>query len=608
MRACALRVAMLVAALLAAGAPRAAAQGPTGALDRFSASEVATDDFHLSRPTTPGNLRVGGLLHLDYGLDPLVYETELGNPRSQLVSVVAHQVVGTAGLSLGLTDRGLLFVALPVTLLMDGAAADRVARFGVPAADGFGLGDLAVGGRVRLAGHDEDVASFALQATLTLPTADVPDEQSYRGDRFLTGHPELLLEVRPGLGLRLVANVGVRLRRSRASERGGLAFGSDLTFGLGAALPVWQSDGGDHLDLHVQVYGSSALDEFADRQRSDLEATGGLKLFLDHGLIVGLAGGPGLLRGIGSPDLRIIAMVGSVGGIPEIGTGLRRDEASSQDRDGDGIADRADACPDTREDVDGDADDDGCPDIDTDEDGIDDDADACPDLAGPAFRDGCPIDGSADDRCPGYAEDVDGFEDDDGCPDPDNDADGVLDVDDRCPVEPGLEEQAGCPPPDRDDDGVPDALDNCPDEVGSAANSGCQEVQRVALRDGRLELLEPVYFDTSSADIQARSFPLLENVARVLRTHPEAGAVTVEGHTDARGNHDRNVALSQARAESVVAFLLREGVDAERLTARGYGPDRPVLRNARTAEQHAQNRRVEFRLSPAAEGIEGGTR
>jgi outer membrane protein OmpA-like peptidoglycan-associated protein len=118
----------------------------------------------------------------------------------------------------------------------------------------------------------------------------------------------------------------------------------------------------------------------------------------------------------------------------------------AQDQDGDGIPDKDDQCPDQAEDLDGHEDNDGCPDPDNDADGIPD----------------------AQDKCPDLPEDVDGFEDQDGCPDLDNDQDGVPDARDRCPNEPedfdGDMDDDGCPDlvKDSDSDGVPDDLDRCP--------------------------------------------------------------------------------------------------------------------------------------------------
>ncbi len=90
----------------------------------------------------------------------------------------------------------------------------------------------------------------------------------------------------------------------------------------------------------------------------------------------------------------------------------------------------------------------------------------------------------ANDRCPDDPEDRDGFQDDDGCPDPDNDQDGITDAMDKCPNEPedkdGFQDADGCPDPDNDQDGVPDAADKCPNDPetknGFQDDDGCPDV------------------------------------------------------------------------------------------------------------------------------------
>ncbi|MCA2977926.1 MAG: OmpA family protein, partial [Myxococcaceae bacterium] len=103
--------------------------------------------------------------------------------------------------------------------------------------------------------------------------------------------------------------------------------------------------------------------------------------------------------------------------------------------------------------------------------------------------------------------------------------------------------------------------------------------------------------------ILARSFPLLNNVARVLREHPEIPLVRIEGHTDSVGNREANVSLSQRRANSVKDYLIHQGVDGTRLQARGYGPDRPSDTNATDAGR-SNNRRVEFLIRAPGVGAE----
>lgn len=150
---------------------------------------------------------------------------------------------------------------------------------------------------------------------------------------------------------------------------------------------------------------------------------------------------------------------------------------------------------------------------------------------------------------------------------------------------------------DTDGDGIPDVLDNCPLEKGPVINHGCPMAQRqkVVIREDRIEILEKVQFALGSAVIQRRSFSLLDQVASVLQNHPDLIRVQVEGHTDSTGNPRRNTTLSQARADAVVAYLVKDGVAPSRLVARGFGPSRPLAPNATRAGREA-NRRVEFRV------------
>ncbi|MEM7609444.1 MAG: OmpA family protein, partial [Myxococcota bacterium] len=224
----------------------------------------------------------------------------------------------------------------------------------------------------------------------------------------------------------------------------------------------------------------------------------------------------------------------------------------------------------------------GCPDPDNDQDGVLD----------------------TEDECPMQPEDMDQFEDENGCPDPDNDEDGVMDTADQCPIEAGVVANNGCPDSDRDGDTVVDRLDNCPDEPGTVENQGCRARQQVVLREGRLEILDKVYFRTNSDRILSRSNRLLNNVATVINNHPEIELIRVEGHTDDRGDDDYNLELSQRRAQAVVNYLVRRGrVDESRLRARGFGETNPIETND-SREGRAANRRVEFNLGEEAEGIE----
>jgi outer membrane protein OmpA-like peptidoglycan-associated protein len=155
--------------------------------------------------------------------------------------------------------------------------------------------------------------------------------------------------------------------------------------------------------------------------------------------------------------------------------------------------------------------------------------------------------------------------------------------------------------PDRDGDGVPDRLDDCPDEPGPIDNQGCPEEQRVVIEESRIEILDKIYFNVDSAQLQRRSYAILDNVAEVLNAHPEISIVHVEGHTDSTGPSAYNMKLSQRRADSVVRYLIDEGgVRQDRFIAEGFGETQPLVPNAKTKMALAQNRRVEFHFAEAS--------
>lgn len=256
------------------------------------------------------------------------------------------------------------------------------------------------------------------------------------------------------------------------------------------------------------------------------------------------------------------------------------------DRDGDAVLDPDDRCPDEAEDRDGVEDADGCP-----EDG-DIDGDSIPDSA---------------DFCVFEPEDRDEYLDEDGCPEPDDDLDGIVDGDDRCPRDPedrdGFEDDDGCPDADNDRDGIADVMDRCPNELGTEGEQGCPRTYvDVEVTSEGIIIHQQVFFETNRAVIRSISFPLLDTVAQVLRDFPDI-RVEVQGHTDSRGRDAHNLRLSQARAESVREYLIRAGIAPERLSAHGYGETQPIETNA-TPEGRAANRRVEFRRT---DGSRAGT-
>ena len=237
------------------------------------------------------------------------------------------------------------------------------------------------------------------------------------------------------------------------------------------------------------------------------------------------------------------------------------------DCDGDGIFGSDDKCWKIPEDFDGFEDEDGCPDPDNDGDGYLDEEDGCPD----------------------EAEDFDGFEDEDGCPDIDRDGDGLLDDVDACPDDPedldGFEDEDGCPDPDNDGDGVLDGDDECP---GTPA--GTEVDERGCAKPKATLLAVMVLFDLNSSTVNDEAIVRLDALANAL-IEDETYTIEVAGHACDLGSPEHNQALSESRAQAVMAYLLEKGVDEGRMEIVAYGELQPVVPNDSEA-QRRQNRRV----------------
>jgi len=285
------------------------------------------------------------------------------------------------------------------------------------------------------------------------------------------------------------------------------------------------------------------------------------------------------------------------------------------DKDGDGVADYLDACPDLA----GTAATNGCPDKDGD--GVADKDDRCPEVYGTVQLQGCPDtdgDGIADidDRCPTKAgskemrgcpdTDGDGVADiDDLCPDTkkgytvdakgcpfDNDKDGIVNEEDRCPNQAGPVGLKGCP--DTDGDGVADIDDRCPTEKGTFVNKGCPVIPIEYIKKITM-IASKIFFENNSDKLKVASLVQLDELSSILHKYESANLI-IEGYTDSNGDDAKNMELSQKRTEAVRNYLMGKGVMESRLTATGYGESRPIANN-KTALGRAKNRRVELRTS-----------
>jgi OOP family OmpA-OmpF porin len=116
---------------------------------------------------------------------------------------------------------------------------------------------------------------------------------------------------------------------------------------------------------------------------------------------------------------------------------------------------------------------------------------------------------------------------------------------------------------------------------------------RVVVRDDRIEIKDKIQFEYNKATILPTSFSLMDEIAKVFKENPRIKKVSIEGHASSEGNPDHNRKLSDSRAKAVMAYLVGKGTEAARLTAKGWGADKPIADNA-TEQGKEKNRRVEF--------------
>jgi outer membrane protein OmpA-like peptidoglycan-associated protein len=236
---------------------------------------------------------------------------------------------------------------------------------------------------------------------------------------------------------------------------------------------------------------------------------------------------------------------------------------------------------------------------DSDGDGLVDEQDKCP--REPASTpDGCPIpigdrdgDGKKDDvdKCPDEPSELP-----DGCPDLDPDKDGIKGTADKCPDVAGIEPD-GCPDPDPDKDGIEGDKDKCPKTPetvnGFEDSDGCPDTmpEKIKKFSG---VVDGIQFDTGKATIRPSSYPILDEALGILKEYPNV-ELRITGHTDSQGSAERNRELSRARALAVADYFISRGIDRERLTTEGYGPDKPIAENT-TKDGRQRNRRIEFEI------------
>lgn len=528
--------------------------------DSYAAPAAPADLLWVERaaPTadTGATVKPFGRLTLGFTDDPLVLvNAERSEERVLIDSEVA------AYLSAGVTVWSRLQVALllPAYVRRDGGSGIGYDVSGVVA------GDPGLDLRLTLLDRRSPI-ELALAVTLRAPLGA---SDAFSSDGSVSAWPRAIISAALGSRSFVSLTAGPTLRPSTSERSLNVSPAFKLVSGVQLGLT-------DHWALTGEVAGSTPFEDAFSRGRTPLELAAGVR-FQSGAWVAAVGGGPGLSNGFGTPDFRLLASLGVQFG--EAGRVAAPAVERDLDPDRDGLLAPQDRCPQQAEDTDGFEDGDGCPDLDNDADGV-------PDV---------------DDKCPQESEDKDGFEDANGCPDLDNDADGILDAADKCPQQAedkdGWQDDDGCPEPDNDADSIPDVDDKCPSEAetknGVDDTDGCPDLIRVEA--GQIRTLEPIFFDYNRAKIQARSEPMLVEMANLIKSREDLGRIAIEGHTDDRGAAGYNLTLSQDRAAAVLRFLVASGVDAARLQSQGFGKARPIDDN-KTEDGRARNRRVDFRL------------
>ncbi|MCX6204117.1 MAG: OmpA family protein [Bacteroidetes bacterium] len=230
--------------------------------------------------------------------------------------------------------------------------------------------------------------------------------------------------------------------------------------------------------------------------------------------------------------------------------------------------------------------------LDGDNDGVKGSDDDCPNSSGLVKYHGCPVPDADDDgvndendKCPTQAGTVKYK----GCPIPDADKDGINDEMDKCPDRSGLSRYGGCPIPDTDKDGVNDEEDKCPTIAGVFGNHGCADLQPMIN-----EIASNLKFESGKVMVTKKAYLALDTLAVIMQNNRSI-TLSITGHTDNTGTFKINEKLSLLRATAVSSYLVKKGVDASRMTQKGFADTKPVGDN-KTMKGRSQNRRVDVEV------------
>ena len=454
--------------------------------------------------------------------------------------------------SLGISDRFELTLAAPITLYQSGAGLGGVTGTKDELVRSA-VRDLRFGGAFALIKRSRVGALTGPALTLRLDfAAPTATPGVFAGGATMTAAPSLTYDQRLGrLGLGMQA--GARIRGE--SKLANAVVGTQIYYSLGASFDVIP---GGLLSIGGEGFALLTLAQQGPR-----------KLGVDPGTSQPLVPAEWIASATSAPFLAGDLGFTLAGGGPiplsnEALTAPRfrfdvalRYAPTGHDLDGDSILDRDDKCPSNAEDRDGFQDEDGCPDPDNDGDGILD----------------------AKDKCRDAAEDFDGSRDDDGCPDDDDDGDGVPDTEDRCRSEAedrdGFQDEDGCPDPDNDGDGILDKADRCPTEAetidGNQDADGCPEAgakSQVSWAADRVVVEKPARFGAGSAKLGADLEKQAKMSAQLVLARSPLDSVIIEAFPDRAGDTSlAAVDLAARRADALKSVFIAAGLGADKIVA-----------------------------------------
>lgn len=525
------------------------AQSATFYLDRLQIAGGSQDGNAVWRPVF-GRTGLFGQLAFGYADNPLRIANFVFDPtRASVLQGPAVNLQMTAYATAGfeVAKRGAVQVTLPYVVLQKGYATDnRQGGLEQPVnLASSAVGDLRIDGRMLLAASDTETFALAFRGAMFLPTGN---EFSFAGERSAWGNVGLSAEYNTEAFF-VTANAGLTVRpRSVLVD---LVVGTEFVYAVGAYVPLRA----DRVRVGAELWGGLGLSSLAP-EAIPVEAalTSRLALGAQRQVFLGVSAGGRLGAGY-APDVRFVARIG--GNLPferaSIEPRVPERVVPEDDTDADGFLDADDNCPLIKEDFKREKD--GCPETDEDRDGIDTSVDACPEVP----------------------EDKDNLDDTDGCPEEDADGDGFADGEDKCPKEPGV----------RNND---------------PAKLGCP--QFIERTNTEVKLVKQIEFEFQSATISASSFPILEEIAKLLSTNQDIKQLRIEGHTDNVGDPKFNQGLSVRRAGAVRDYLVQRGkVKASRLSFVGFGQTKPIAPNDTDAGR-AKNRRVELHIGAVNGGEE----